>query len=410
MYIPNLDMEKDQSCYKELLSRYLENNCSPEEAEEILDFLQKDESNRILLQKMKEEFKNTPHLEGEHNSRLREQLLQKIKPAPLVPMYHRWWTKVAIAAAVILVISTGYYLLSDQSSGQVENPGNLVQVNQDILPGGDKAVLTLADGSRILLDTAGNGTLTQQGNSRVLKLNSGQLAYNSAKDPATTAGDHEILYNTITTPRGGQFQIVLPDGSKVWLNAASSLRFPTDFVGGERLVEVTGEAYFEVAKMSAPVGGKGKGSMPFIVQLEDGSQIRVLGTHFNINAYADETSVNTTLLEGSVLVKKGQSIKKLVPGQQARMSASGMDIVNGVDLEQVVAWKNGLFNFHGASLQSAMRQLSRWYDVEVVFEKSIPDIRFGGKIQRNLKLQQIINGLEDAEVHFRIEGKKLIVF
>ena len=410
MYIPNLDMEKDQSYYKELLSRYLENNCSPEEAEEILDFLQKDESNRILLQKMKEEFKNTPHLEGEHNSRLREQLLQKIKPAPLVPMYHGWWTKVAIAAAVILVISTGYYLLSDQSSGQVENPGNLVQVNQDILPGGDKAVLTLADGSRILLDTAGNGTLTQQGNSRVLKLNSGQLAYNSAKDPATTAGDHEILYNTITTPRGGQFQIVLPDGSKVWLNAASSLRFPTDFVGGERLVEVTGEAYFEVAKMSSPVGGKGKGSMPFIVQLEDGSQIRVLGTHFNINAYADETSVNTTLLEGSVLVKKGQSIKKLVPGQQARMSASGMDIVNGVDLEQVVAWKNGLFNFHGASLQSAMRQLSRWYDVEVVFEKSIPDIRFGGKIQRNLKLQQIINGLEDAEVHFRIEGKKLIVF
>ena len=399
-------MEKDQSYYKELLTRYLENNCSPQEADEILDFMQKDESNRILLHKMNEEFKNIPQMAVEHNSRLRDQLLQKIKPATVVPLNRRWWARVAIAAAVILVISTGYYLLSEHKSRQADNAGNLVQIEQDILPGGDKAVLTLGDGTQILLDTAGNGTLSHQGNSRVMKLNSGQLAYNSSK--SSTTSSNEVLYNTITTPRGGQFQIVLPDGSKVWLNAASSLRFPTDFVGGERLVEITGEAYFEVAKFSSPVTS-GKGAMPFIVQLTDGSQVKVLGTHFNINAYADEASVNTTLLEGSVLVKKGKSIRKLAPGQQARMNASGMNIINGVDLEQVVAWKNGLFNFHEESLQSAMRQISRWYDVEVVFDKGIPDIRFGGKIQRNLKLQQIINGLEDAEVHFRIEGKKLIV-
>ena len=399
-------MEKDQSYYKELLTRYLENNCSPQEADEILDFMQKDESNRILLHKMNEEFKNIPQMAVEHNSRLRDQLLQKIKPATVVPLNRRWWARVAIAAAVILVISTGYYLLSEHKSRQADNAGNLVQIEQDILPGGDKAVLTLGDGTQILLDTAGNGTLSHQGNSMVMKLNSGQLAYNSSKASATSS--NEVLYNTITTPRGGQFQIVLPDGSKVWLNAASSLRFPTDFVGGERLVEITGEAYFEVAKFSSPVTS-GKGAMPFIVQLTDGSQVKVLGTHFNINAYADEASVNTTLLEGSVLVKKGKSIRKLAPGQQARMNASGMNIINGVDLEQVVAWKNGLFNFHEESLQSAMRQISRWYDVEVVFDKGIPDIRFGGKIQRNLKLQQIINGLEDAEVHFRIEGKKLIV-
>ena len=399
-------MEKDQSYYKELLTRYLENNCSPQEADEILDFMQKDESNRILLHKMNEEFKNIPQMAVEHNSRLRDQLLQKIKPATVVPLNRRWWARVAIAAAVILVISTGYYLLSEHKSRQADNAGNLVQIEQDILPGGDKAVLTLGDGTQILLDTAGNGTLSHQGNSRVMKLNSGQLAYNSSK--SSTTSSNEVLYNTITTPRGGQFQIVLPDGSKVWLNAASSLRFPTDFVGGERLVEITGEAYFEVAKFSSPVTS-GKGAMPFIVQLTDGSQVKVLGTHFNINAYADEASVNTTLLEGSVIVKKGKSIRKLAPGQQARMNASGMNIINGVDLEQVVAWKNGLFNFHEESLQSAMRQISRWYDVEVVFDKGIPDIRFGGKIQRNLKLQQIINGLEDAEVHFRIEGKKLIV-
>ena len=399
-------MEKDQSYYKELLTRYLENNCSPQEADEILDFMQKDESNRILLHKMNEEFKNIPQMAVEHNSRLRDQLLQKIKPASVVPLNRSWWARVAIAAAVILVISTGYYLLSEHKSRQADNAGNLVQIEQDILPGGDKAVLTLGDGTQILLDTAGNGTLSHQGNSMVMKLNSGQLAYNSSKASATSS--NEVLYNTITTPRGGQFQIVLPDGSKVWLNAASSLRFPTDFVGGERLVEITGEAYFEVAKFSSPVTS-GKGAMPFIVQLTDGSQVKVLGTHFNINAYADEASVNTTLLEGSVLVKKGKSIRKLAPGQQARMNASGMNIINGVDLEQVVAWKNGLFNFHEESLQSAMRQISRWYDVEVVFDKGIPDIRFGGKIQRNLKLQQIINGLEDAEVHFRIEGKKLIV-
>ena len=399
-------MEKDQSYYKELLTRYLENNCSPQEADEILDFMQKDESNRILLHTMNKEFKNIPQMAVELNGRLRDQLLQKIKPAPVVPLNRKWWARVAIAAAVILVISTGYYLLSEHKSRQADNAGNLVQIEQDILPGGDKAVLTLGDGTQILLDTAGNGTLSHQGNSRVMKLNSGQLAYNSSK--SSTTSSNEVLYNTITTPRGGQFQIVLPDGSKVWLNAASSLRFPTDFVGGERLVEITGEAYFEVAKFSSPVTS-GKGAMPFIVQLTDGSQVKVLGTHFNINAYADEASVNTTLLEGSVLVKKGKSIRKLAPGQQARMNASGMNIINGVDLEQVVAWKNGLFNFHEESLQSAMRQISRWYDVEVVFDKGIPDIRFGGKIQRNLKLQQIINGLEDAEVHFRIEGKKLIV-
>jgi transmembrane sensor len=402
-------MEKDQLNYKEILTRYLENKCSPEEADEIFDFLQKDASNRMLLEKMKEEFKNATPVAREHNGRLRGQLLKMIKPAPVVPLYQKGWARVAIAAAVILLVFTGYYLLTDQNSGQTVNPGKLVQADQDILPGGDKAVLTLGDGRRILLDTAGNGALTQQGNSRVIKLNSGQLAYNSLKDPVTTSVGDEVLYNTITTPRGGQFQVVLPDGSKVWLNAASSLRFPTDFTGDERLVEITGEAYFEVAKFSSSERGTMKGSMPFIVQLQDGSQIRVLGTHFNINAYTEEASVNTTLLEGSVLVKKGSTIKKLAPGQQARMNAMDMDIVNNVDLEQVVAWKNGLFNFHGESLQSAMRQISRWYDVEVVYEKSIPDIRFGGKIQRNLKLQQIINGLEDAEVHFRIEGKKLIV-
>ena len=328
-------MEKDQSYYKELLTRYLENNCSPQEADEILDFMQKDESNRILLHKMNEEFKNIPQMAVEHNSRLRDQLLQKIKPATVVPLNRKWWARVAIAAAVILVISTGYYLLSEQKSRQADNAGNLVQIEQDILPGGDKAVLTLGDGTQILLDTAGNGTLSHQGNSRVMKLNSGQLAYNSSK--SSTTSSNEVLYNTITTPRGGQFQIVLPDGSKVWLNAASSLRFPTDFEGGERLVEITGEAYFEVAKFSSPVTS-GKGAMPFIVQLTDGSQVKVLGTHFNINAYADEASVNTTLLEGSVLVKKGKSIRKLAPGQQARMNASGMKIINGVELEQVVAW------------------------------------------------------------------------
>jgi transmembrane sensor len=314
-------------------------------------------------------------------------------PSRVRPMYRTWWA----AAAILLIVATGSYFLWKQDAGKEVARNHQPPIVNDLAPGDNKAILTLADGTKVVLDTAGNGALTQQGNITVIKLG-GKLAYEGSSlnnEPVT-----EVAYNTITTPKGGQYQLELVDGTRVWLNAASSLRFPTAFSGRERRVELTGEGYFEVAHNPAK---------PFHVMVGN-MAVRVLGTHFNINSYSDEEAITTTLLEGSVQVNRGTFAQKLVPGEQARVDGNKFNIIKKVDLEQVVAWKNGLFNFHGESLESTMRQISRWYDVEVVYEDRIPDIRLSGRMQRNLKLSQIIKGLEDADIHFRIEGRKLIVF
>jgi ferric-dicitrate binding protein FerR (iron transport regulator) len=232
-------------------------------------------------------------------------------------------------------------------------------------------------------------------------LKNGQLLYN-AGGPVKGA----VTYNTMTTPKGRQFQLVLPDGSKVWLNAASSLRYPTVFAGNERTVEVTGEAYFEVARNA---------TKPFVVKVGHETEVQVLGTHFNINSYKDEANINTTLLEGSVRVLNKGKKALLKPGQSAQVAmqanqTAGIKIVNDVDMEKVMAWKNGLFNFQDASLQEVMHQLERWYDIEVVYEKGAPEIEFVGKMERSLSLSEVLRGLQISEVHFRIEqGRRLVV-
>jgi len=218
----------------------------------------------------------------------------------------------------------------------------------------------------MVLDSLGNGLLATQQGTKVV-LNNGQLSYQAANTTTATGA-----WNTINTPRGRQFKVALPDGTQVWLNAASSIRYPVAFTGKERKVEINGEAYLEVAKNT---------SMPFIVQAND-VEVLVLGTHFNINSYSDEEAIKTTLLEGAVKVSTGAATALLTPGKQAAISTgSGMN-VQAADIEQVVAWKNGVFNFQNATLEQVMRQLARWYDIEIVYEKDIPHIEFEGDFNR----------------------------
>ena len=302
----------------------------------------------------------------------------------------RWWA----AAAIILLLFTGAYLWMTRHKNEQSLAAGSKPLQHDVLPGGNKAILTLANGQKIMLDSAANGTLVQQGNTKVIKLANGQLAYTPAgKDKGV------VLYNTMTTPRGGQYKIQLPDGTDVWLNAASSVTYPTAFTGADRRVTITGEVYFEVAKDKAK---------PFRVNVNE-VKVEVLGTHFNINSYGDETAIKTTLLEGSVKITAGKDNRMLKPGEQAQVAQQRVTIVNNADLGQVMAWKNGLFNFNKLSLREVLRQLSRWYDVEVVYQGDVTPRKFGGEIQRDLNLSEVLDGLRETGIHFSIDGKKLVV-
>ena len=263
----------------------------------------------------------------------------------------------------------------------------------EVPPGGNHATLTLADGSVISLDSAANGVLTQQGNVKIVKQSNGQLLYEGA-------GNHEMMYNTMTTPRGGQYRLTLPDGTLVWLNAASSVTYPAAFTGRERSVSVTGEVYFEVAANE---------NMPFRVKAGD-MNINVIGTRFNVNAYAEEPTVRTTLIEGAVSVSAGQASAVLKPGQQARVQGNHtLAVINNIDTEEIIAWKNGYFQFTDADMPAVMRQIEKWYDVKVTYEGAIPKRSFGGGIQRSLPLSQVLGILEANDVKFKIEGKNITV-
>lgn len=312
------------------------------------------------------------------------------------PVIKLRWFKWAAAASVILLISIGSYFIINirvqKHEVAVVQP-HKKEFKNDVAPGQTGAILTLANGQKILLDSAVNGSLAQQGNVSVIKKN-GELVYSNDGNTA------EVVYNTMTTPRGRQFNLVLADGSKVWLNAASSITFPTAFTGKERKVSITGEAYFEVAHNAAK---------PFIVE-KGNTSVLVLGTHFNVNAYDDETALSVTLLEGSVNVRNGNSSSRIKPGQQAQVKEDGkISLLSNVNVENVVAWKNGRINFDGANIETVMRQMSRWYDVEIVYNKKLDDL-FYAEIPRTTMLSDVLKALElTKKVHFKIEGRKIIV-
>ena len=309
------------------------------------------------------------------------------------------WIRYTVAACVILLLGYGSYYLfvhPTRHQGIAKKEGAMKPEKKEVLPGGNRAILTLANGSAIVLDSVNNGELAMQGNTRIVKLDNGQLAYH-------TKGDRnaETMYNTMTTPRGGQYKLILPDGTAVWLNAASSFRYPTAFTDKQRQVEITGEAYFEVAPNKV---------MPFIVMVNKTQKIEVLGTHFNVNAYDDEASINTTLLEGSVKVVQGDREKILAPGQQAQLDKKGeISIIRDANMEAAVAWKNGVFLFDHSNIQSVMRQLARWFDMEVEYRGQPTSDLFGGDIRRSLPLTKVFHFLEKSQVHFNIEGKKIVV-
>ncbi len=304
---------------------------------------------------------------------------------------------VAASVAGILIVSAIFLLHKAGNDAVADNRKPTVEKRQpSIIPGQDKALLTLADGSVIPLDSAGNGVLASQNYASVTN-NNGKLIYNALD----TADVLSTVFNTISTPRGGQYQIVLADGTKVWLNAASSLQYPVAFNGNERRVLLNGEAYFEVAKNK---------SKPFIVQVKD-VNVTVLGTHFNIMSYDDEDRIATTLLEGSVNIAKAGVSKLILPGQQMRFYKSGKnELKDNADIEQAVAWKNGKFNFADADIKTIMRQLSRWYNIDVVYDAQLPDANFGGILGRKEDVGQLLKVFElTGRVHFKIEGTKITV-
>ncbi len=304
------------------------------------------------------------------------------------------WQQLSIAASILILLTTGllFHFIKNEPARQAvaKNVGK-----PDLSPGGNKAILTLSNGQSIVLNGATNGILAKQGNTDINKVSSGAISYQGTSNMAPADA---VIYNTATTPRGGQFQFILSDGTKVWLNSASSIKFPVAFNGNERKVELTGEAYFEVAHDA---------KRPFRV-ISNQQQVEVLGTHFNINAYSDEDVINTTLLEGSVKVTSANTAITIVPGQQAQFKDGKINVAT-VNADDAVAWKNGLFNFNDSSIEEVMKQLSRWYDVDIKYEGQLPSRRFSGEISRNVNASQILDILSFKKIHYRIEGKSIIV-
>jgi transmembrane sensor len=301
-----------------------------------------------------------------------------------------------VAASIILAVcSAGFYFLVTKNRKSVVIALHQAQaLNNDVAPGKAGAVLTLANGKKILLDSVTNGVFLKQGNANIKKDN-GQIIYD-----ASAMHPDSVTFNTISTPAGRQYAVMLADGTKVWLNSSSSISFPTMFIGNERKVTITGEAYFEVAHNA---------SDPFVVNVNEKAEVVVLGTDFNINAYDNESVPRATLLEGKIKVRSQSSSNILKPGQQASLNKDGsINICDHVDTEEVIAWKNGMFQFENATIGTVMRQLARWYDVEIEY-KGVISKHFGGTISRNVNLSQVIKMLElTGEVKFTIQGKKII--
>lgn len=398
--------------FEELLNGYLHNSMTQQELADFLLLLKQQENKEGLLASIYEKLQEPPlqtQPDEAKASRIFENVLQAANPGQQidsgVPVYQLRRSKTIVfaraAAAVIIVCLlslSGYIFFNKKETtiGVAEGTANSNATKNDVLAGSNVAVLTLADGTTVSLDDSSNGKLATQGNTVIVKLG-GKLDYK-----ASSANGAQLLFNTITTPRGGQYQIQLADGSQVWLNAASSLRFPTAFTGTERRVEVTGEAYFEVAKNKA---------QPFKVSIAGKGEIEVLGTHFNVNAYDDEPRIYTTLLEGSVKLSNNKKQVTMAPGQQAAFDDKpDITLSNTVDIDEVMAWKNGYFVFNNATTEMIMRQVKRWYNAEIIYEGDVKNERFAGRVPRSANASKLLQVLELTHaVRFTISDNKIIV-
>ena len=384
-----------QELFQNLLDKYLNHCISPSEAEQLRQLLNDPFYQKQLELKMDHDFASEKYSE-EESIEIRNQVFHKIEQNRT---YHTGMViaypglkKLAIAVSVIFLLGFIAWIFFETKNQNVSNP--VAKIQHDINPGSFKAKLTLADGSTIVLDSAVLGELTKQGNAIILH-EEGQIVYNKVE------GNSPMVYNTVSTSRGENYSLKLADGTTVYLNSASTVKFPVDFSGIERRIEITGEVYFKVAKNA---------DQPFIVSV-NGMAVEALGTEFNINAYSDESVIKTTLIEGLVEVSvEGNSFtEKLKPGQQAELSGTTLSVVKDVNIEEVIAWKEGFFHFESADLQSIMRQFSRWYDVEVQYEDVVSEERFFVIMNRKSTLSSVLNALQTNDIDFRIEENRIIV-
>jgi transmembrane sensor len=382
---------------QELIDKYLLGQTSPEETTlvenwyESIDNQHRPDADRVNQYKAETHQFLAAYIRDARPS----QLLPMVSGKPQFNVY-RWLS----AAIVVLGLSAALYFYS-KPSAPIQVAATKKQLINDVAPGGNKAILTLSNGKQVVLTNAKNGIVATQGDIAINKTDDGKLIYNADQTIDQPTGD-ELTYNTIATPPGGIYYLMLADGTQVWLNAASSIKYPVAFKGSERVVELTGEAYFEVAKNK---------DMPFRVK-SAGQTIEVLGTHFNINSYSNEKAIRTTLLEGSVKVSASNYTAMLKPGEQSvfkALSNKGIRVTNKINIDEVMAWKNGKFMFAEADIETVMRQLERWYDVGVVYNGAIPTDHFTGKIPKNVNLSQVLQVLELSGVHFTIEGRKIII-
>jgi transmembrane sensor len=369
---------------KELLIKYKAGNCTASE---------KDLVEKWLFQYQSDEL----DLSDERIEEIGQEMWHNLPKPPFKIIRNKLWLRLTAAAVVLMFLSVSlYFLVNSNAHGH-----QAAVFTKDVVPGGNKAILTLANGKKITLTGAKNGQLANDGDASISKTAEGEIVYTGLDSASHTAG---LAYNSMTVPRSGQYHLILSDGTQVWLNAASSIKYPTAFTASERKVEITGEAYFEVAHNAAK---------PFKV-VANGQTVEVLGTHFNVNAYANEPVIRTTLLEGSVKVSSAGKMAILVPGQQAQVIAGSanenISIHNHIDVDEAIAWKNGLFQFKNASIESIMRQTARWYNVEIIYDGDKTSLKtFTGSISRNSKLSQLLEILSYTGNHFEIDGRKIIV-
>jgi transmembrane sensor len=396
---------------KRLLHQYFNNTINSVDCIELLDYLNSsdsDELNKLIDEELL--FINEgPAFKGQQSqevlNRIKSDLRfskasgeQKNIQPKIIRFYQKRW--VQLAAAVLIFCTAGIIIFNQQF---VKTPNTVAGITrpESIVPGGNKATLTIAGGKTIVLESAANGVIAKTSVDKVLKTRSGQIIYK-----AISAGKHnltasEVSYNTLSTPKGGEYQVVLPDGTKVWLDAASSITYPVAFTGKDRRVKLTGQGYFEVAKNKAK---------PFYVNVND-VQVRVLGTHFNISAYSDDNQITTTLLEGAVQVTKSNSISFLKPGEQAVISNNSSIIaVSAANIDDAMAWKNGYFIFNDENVTNIMKKVCRWYNVDVEYRGNFSNQQFGGTFYRAKSLTELLQHLEKiGKIHFTISGRRVIV-
>lgn len=389
-------MSKDREDIYDLLNKYIRNDISEEELEFLFEKIREGDLEDLVKETKRLEFSEVKDAEEMDTdwSRMLSGILdterEKTKTPAVVERRYRMRRISSAAAVLLLLIAAGiYWIPSLKETGPTAHDAVSAAVLKDVLPGGNQAVLTFSNGEDVVLNDAAAGQLVNEDAANITKLREGELVYT----PKLNTESEEIIYNTLTTPKGGQYRLTLSDGTRVWLNAVSSIRFPVEFPADGRAVEITGEVYFDVAHDD---------HLSFIVYAGS-SVIEDLGTAFNVEAYEDEKVVKTTLVEGAV--KVGEYV--LSPGQQVIQDQNDdIRLLKNVDTENIISWKEGFFSFDNAGISEIMRVLSRWYDLQVDYPDSETrdhEKRFSGKIDKNLTLLQVLEGLKLTAENFDIE-------